>query len=124
MSPLLLGTLWACATQAEPPPAAEPPPQEQAVPQVLSIELRPDQPVEVPELGVTVTLTDVRTTLHREEGTGRKVHRDSGTIRFQAGEEVQESTFGRGEPLSWRGHRVTVRGSRGSYEVLFRPPAE
>gem|GEM_PF-5605561 len=121
MSPVLLAVLVVCTSQAESPPPAEAP-AEQPVSQVVSVELVPDQPLEVPVLGAQVTLIDARTTLHAG-ADGRKEHRSQGTLVFQVGDQRDELSFGPdGMGLEWQGHRITVRGSRGWYELLIRPP--
>ncbi len=119
---MVLAAVLACSSQAEPPPSPEP--VEHPVTAVVKVEIVPDQPVMVPTLGAEVTLTNARTSLHKDAETGRKYHTSRGTLQFRVGDELDEIAFGPGLSVEWHGRRIAVRGSRGWYELVIQPPAE
>jgi hypothetical protein len=131
---LWLVALLGCPSQADPTvdptvdphvdPRVDPPqetPVEEPVAKVVKVEIMPDKPIQIPTLGARVTLTHAKTSLHRDPETGRKYHTSSGTLLFQVGDQIDEIQFGPGKSVVWQGRRISVRGSRGWFELVIQP---
>lgn len=119
-----LFALLCCAASSEsaiPAPPAPAPTPEVSVNKRVFVDLTYGESVDVPALKASVTLVEVVQERVLDPETGERYDRAVGTIRVSDGERTEELSFGQGEPLSWDGRAMSLRGADLSWQLIIAP---